>query len=277
MRKGMSSAGRCEGSVMGRRMTRDRREDLDPGRLDSCRRRADGSGDGGPDLERCICLETGKETRVFGEIPILPICVGAGVSSGEISDRLPLRPDLSPAATYILLLSILVPLSQSPPSRPPSAPDQHHRRPRRRLSLPLPVALAPPSPAMSMRTPRQAERDIRLHDPHHSHSLPPPSHPPPHPPHLNGNGHATPNALAGPSRGAPIASQVLSPSTQPVAANGEDKTNPLHILNQANEQTWLMIGAWLSGAGRVPIRLKSRITRSSSRANGQPGARVIRI
>ena len=128
MRKGMSGAGQCHcerfhlQSEMGRPMTLDRREDLDPGRLDSCRRRADGSGGGPPDLDSCICLETGKETRVFSEIPILPICVGAGVSSGEISDRLPLCPDLSPAATYILLLSNLVPLSQSPPSRPPSAP-----------------------------------------------------------------------------------------------------------------------------------------------------------
>ena len=176
MRKGMSSAGRCEGSVMGRRMTRDRREDLDPGRLDSCRRRADGSGDGGPDLERCICLETGKETRVFGEIPILPICVGAGVSSGEISDRLPLRPDLSPAATYILLLSILVPLSQSPPSRPPSAP--------------RPTSPTPPPPSFS-----PASGGPLPSLPRHVYAHPPPSgarHPPPRPPPLT----LTPPSLA---------------------------------------------------------------------------------
>ncbi|KAI1790441.1 TPR-like protein [Ganoderma leucocontextum] len=124
---------------------------------------------------------------------------------------------------------------------------------------------------MSMRTPRQADRDIRLHDPHHSHSLPPPSHPHPHPPHLNGNGLATPNAHAGPSRGAPIASQVLSPSTQPAAANGEDKTNPLHILNQANEQTWLMIGRVAEQMGNLEHALSAYENALRHNSHSLPG------
>ncbi|TBU53996.1 TPR-like protein [Dichomitus squalens] len=125
---------------------------------------------------------------------------------------------------------------------------------------------------MSIRhTPRQAERDIRLHDPHHSHSLPPPSHPHPHPPHLNGNGLATPAAHAGPSRGAPLASQVLSPSAQPAAANGEDKTNPLHILNQANEQTWLMIGRVAEQMGNLEHALSAYENALRHNSHSLPG------
>ncbi|KAH9949448.1 TPR-like protein [Amylocystis lapponica] len=100
---------------------------------------------------------------------------------------------------------------------------------------------------MSLRhTPRQSERDVRLHDPHpahpHAHSLPPPPpHPLPHPPHMNGNGLPTPpGPLSGPSSHPPIPSQmVVSPPTLSAPQPG----NPnLHRLTLADEQTWLLIG-----------------------------------
>ncbi|KAI0689680.1 hypothetical protein C8T65DRAFT_106406 [Cerioporus squamosus] len=124
---------------------------------------------------------------------------------------------------------------------------------------------------MSVRhTPRQAERDIRLHDPHHSHSLPPPSHAHPHPPHLNGNGLPTPGAHAGPSRG-PLGAQVLSPATQPNATNGEDKANPVHILNQANEQTWLMIGRVAEQMGNLEHALSAYENALRHNSHSLPG------
>ncbi len=224
----MSSAARSQRPNRQGTGTDAERGNLDPREMDSCRRRPGVSGILSPDSDVCICMETGKLTRMFSQIPSsqfpralrrsLIVCL--------------LRPDPSPAASYIRLLPRPFPLSQSPPCRPsaPSLPP-----------CPLPLRW-PHSSVMSIRhTPRQAERDIRLHDPHHSHSLPPPSHPHSHPPHMNGNGLATPAAHAGPSRG-PLGPPVLSPSTQPTTVNGDEKTNPVAVLNQANEQTWLMIG-----------------------------------
>ena len=86
---------------------------------------------------------------------------------------------------------------------------------------------------MSLRqTPRQSERDIRLHEPHtphgHPHAIPP--HALAHPPHLNGNTPlVAPPAPAGAvTPGAAAAGVVIHPSIQK--------------LNQANEETWLYIG-----------------------------------
>ncbi|KAI0668673.1 hypothetical protein C8Q78DRAFT_993262 [Trametes maxima] len=113
---------------------------------------------------------------------------------------------------------------------------------------------------MSVRhTPRQAERDIRLHDPHHSHSLPPPSHPHPHAhtPHLNGNGITTPSAHAGPSsRPPPPGAQLPGPSG---ARNGnsEDDKSPIEKLAHANEQTWLMIGRVAEQMGNLEHALSA--------------------
>ncbi|KAI0762401.1 hypothetical protein C8Q74DRAFT_1318889 [Fomes fomentarius] len=124
---------------------------------------------------------------------------------------------------------------------------------------------------MSIRhTPRQAERDIRLHDPHHSHSLPPPSHPHSHPPHINGNGLATPAAHAGPSRG-PLGAPILSPSTQPTTVNGDDKTNPVAVLNQANEQTWLMIGRVAEQMGNLEHALSAYENALRHNSHSLPG------
>lgn len=83
---------------------------------------------------------------------------------------------------------------------------------------------------MSVRqTPRQSERDIRLHEPHtphgHPHVIPP--HAIAHPPHLNGN---TP--LVAPAGAA----------TPGAASNGVVIPPSIQKLNQANEQTWLYIG-----------------------------------
>ncbi|KAL7285931.1 hypothetical protein ACG7TL_001045 [Trametes sanguinea] len=111
---------------------------------------------------------------------------------------------------------------------------------------------------MSIRhTPRQAERDIRLHEPHHhSHSLPPPSHPHPHH-HLNGNGIATPSAQAGPSsRPPPPGSQLSGPSNARNPNNEEEKT-PIEKLAQANEQTWLMIGRVAEQMGNLEHALSA--------------------
>ncbi|KAI0825373.1 hypothetical protein BC628DRAFT_1374789 [Trametes gibbosa] len=111
---------------------------------------------------------------------------------------------------------------------------------------------------MSIRhTPRQAERDIRLHDPHHSHSLPPPSHPHSHPPHLNGNGLATPGAHPGPSsRLPPPGAQLPGPSGSRNANSEEDKT-PIEKLAAANEATWLMIGRVAEQMGNLEHALSA--------------------
>ncbi|KAI0935662.1 hypothetical protein AcV5_004018 [Taiwanofungus camphoratus] len=102
---------------------------------------------------------------------------------------------------------------------------------------------------MSLRhTPRQSERDVRLHDPHaahpHSHSLPPPPHPHAHPPHMNGNGIPTPpGPLPGPPSHAPAISQMVSPPVMSKAiSNGVVIPASIQKLAQANEQTWLLIG-----------------------------------
>ena len=152
------------------------RGDLDPGRLDSCRRRADASGDGAPDLAICICLETGKERACFQRDSIcFPISVGAGVSSGEISDRLPLRPDLSPAPTYILLRSNLFPLSKSPLSRPLPPPVPHSDPPARpRWPSPIPPARCPSDTLPVRRSGISASTTPTTRTPsRHPHILPP--------------------------------------------------------------------------------------------------------
>lgn len=87
---------------------------------------------------------------------------------------------------------------------------------------------------MSVRqTPRQSERDIRLHEPHtphgHPHAIPPP-HAVAHPAHLNGNTPlVAPSAPAGPVTPAATSTGVVIPPS-------------IQKLNQANEQTWLYIG-----------------------------------
>ncbi|KAH9938987.1 TPR-like protein [Epithele typhae] len=107
-----------------------------------------------------------------------------------------------------------------------------------------------------MHTPRQPERDIRLHEPHLSHSLPPPPHAHPHPPQMNGNGIPTPSPHTGPSRPPALASQHSS-AAPPGSANGEDKPSPVQILNQANEQTWLMIGRVAEQMGNLEHALSA--------------------
>ena len=117
------------------------------------------------------------------------------------------------------------------------------------VQQPLPC----PRLAMSLRhTPRQAERDVRLHDPHahHSHSLPPP---PPHaqlghPPHLNGNGvPSTPGPLTGPS--AHPQPQLMSPPVMSNAVPNGTSSSSIQKLAQANEQTWLLIGGFSRACG----------------------------
>lgn len=96
---------------------------------------------------------------------------------------------------------------------------------------------------MSTRQPRQPDRDIRLHDPHHphAHSLPPPPHPHAHPLHLNGS--SIPNTPLAPGAAPPPpAAMVTSPSV-PNGANGAVAPSSMQKLAQANEQTWLLIGA----------------------------------
>ncbi|KAJ3489389.1 hypothetical protein NLI96_g2166 [Meripilus lineatus] len=110
---------------------------------------------------------------------------------------------------------------------------------------------------MSVRhTPRQGDRDIRLHDPHapHGHSQPiPPSHALPHPPHLNGNSHlSTPGASgSGPSQSvAPMASS-------PAVTNGVAVPSSIQKLAQANEQTWLLIGRVAEQMGNLEHALSA--------------------
>ncbi|KAK7688149.1 hypothetical protein QCA50_008519 [Cerrena zonata] len=102
---------------------------------------------------------------------------------------------------------------------------------------------------MSVRqTPRQSERDIRLHEPHtphgHPHAIPPP-HPMAHPPHLNGNTPLVANsAPAGAvTPGATSTGVVIPPSIQK--------------LNQANEQTWLYIGRVAEQMGNLEHALSA--------------------
>ncbi|KAI0638845.1 hypothetical protein C8Q77DRAFT_1045783 [Trametes polyzona] len=111
---------------------------------------------------------------------------------------------------------------------------------------------------MSIRhTPRQAERDIRLHDPHHSHSLPPPSHPHSHPPHLNGNGITTPGGHAGPSTRPPPPGAPLAGPSGARNANSEEEKSPIEKLAHANEQTWLMIGRVAEQMGNLEHALSA--------------------
>ncbi|CAL1697020.1 unnamed protein product [Somion occarium] len=106
---------------------------------------------------------------------------------------------------------------------------------------------------MSVRqTPRQPDRDIRLHEPHtphgHPHPIPPP-HAMGHPPHLNGNGHVT-TPLVAPSAPA----QVVTPAA---AANGVVIPPSIQKLNQANEQTWLLIGRVAEQMGNLEHALSA--------------------
>lgn len=154
----MSSAARSQRPNRQGTGTDAERGDLDPREMDSCRRRPGVSGILSPDSDVCICMETGKLTRMFSQIPSsqfpralrrsLIVCL--------------LRPDPSPAASYIRLLPRPFPLSQSPPCRP-SAP-----------SLPPCPPSSPPPPVASF---------FR-----HVHTTHPSSggagHPPPRPPPL---------------------------------------------------------------------------------------------
>ncbi|KAH9921315.1 uncharacterized protein B0H18DRAFT_936074 [Fomitopsis serialis] len=115
---------------------------------------------------------------------------------------------------------------------------------------------------MSLRhTPRQAERDVRLHDPHahHAHSLPPP---PPHAqlghgPHMNGNGiPSTSGPMTGPSSHPPP--QLVSPPVMSSAVpNGVAPTSSIQKLAQANEQTWLLIGRVAEQMGNLEHALSA--------------------
>lgn len=139
---------------------------------------------------------------------------------------------------------------------------------------------------MSLRhTPRQAERDVRLHDPHahHSHSLPPPHAQLGHAPHMNGNGvPSTPGPLTGPS--AHPQPQLVSPPVMPSAVpNGAAPSSSIQKLAQANEQTWLLIGGVYPRLRLVAIMLTDaliwpdHLCRSSRRADGKFGTRPIGV
>ncbi|KAL4254529.1 hypothetical protein ABKN59_003203 [Abortiporus biennis] len=109
---------------------------------------------------------------------------------------------------------------------------------------------------MSVRhTPRQSDRDIRLHDPHalpHSHSVPP--HGIPHPALMNGNGHpATPLANNSAPTAAPVAPIVASPAV----SNGVVQSSSIQKLAQANEQTWLLIGRVAEQMGNLEQALSA--------------------
>jgi glucose repression mediator protein len=103
---------------------------------------------------------------------------------------------------------------------------------------------------MSVRhTPRQAERDVRLHEPHavHPHPLNPQQPPPPPPSqaHLNGNGlgPAASSAVPIPNGTAPHPHQLpshISPKAPPPASANMPES--IQKLVSANEQTWLVIG-----------------------------------
>ncbi|TFY79412.1 hypothetical protein EWM64_g4600 [Hericium alpestre] len=93
---------------------------------------------------------------------------------------------------------------------------------------------------MSLRhTPRQAERDVRLHEPHAVHPHPPHPLAPPPPPLLNGNGIVP---------GTPSIANGAAHHISPKVASGAVPTNgavppSIQKLNDANEQTWLVIGS----------------------------------
>jgi hypothetical protein len=109
-----------------------------------------------------------------------------------------------------------------PPSSPPSSP------------LPGFNAVSRLVTVMSTRhTPRQSERDLRVHD-----SRPPPNHAHPH---LNG----TPQP---PLNTSSIPPQTRSHASPAVSANGAAPTSSVQKLAQANEQTWLLIGSDISPA-----------------------------
>ncbi|OCH84762.1 TPR-like protein [Obba rivulosa] len=115
---------------------------------------------------------------------------------------------------------------------------------------------------MSLRhTPRQSERDVRLHDPHpahaHAHSLPPPAHTHGHPAHMNGNGLPTP-PVGGPAAHASAVAQMVSPpGLAQVAPNGVVIPPSIQKLAQANEQTWLLIGRVAEQMGNLEHALSA--------------------
>ncbi|KAF7800323.1 hypothetical protein EIP86_011573 [Pleurotus ostreatoroseus] len=112
-------------------------------------------------------------------------------------------------------------------------------------------------------TPRQPERDVRLHDPHahhpHAHSLPPPPHAlAAHPAALNG-GSIPSTPLASGSAPPPPASIVTSPAV-PKGVNGVVVNPPaatIQKLAQANEQTWLLIGGLAEQMGNLEHALSA--------------------
>lgn len=108
---------------------------------------------------------------------------------------------------------------------------------------------------MSLRhVPRQADRDVRMHEPSHPHPhalITHPPHPAPaHPPHLNGSSAthpSTPAALSNGSNHAPppanqIVSPVVVPNVPPPNGVAPASSSVIHKLAVANEQTWLLIG-----------------------------------
>ena len=109
------------------------------------------------------------------------------------------------------------PFSSSPSSFPSRLP-------------PPSLDLLPRSAAVmsSRHTPRQPERDLRVHD-----SRPPPNH---GHPHLNGTSQPPLNTSSVP----PQSRNHASPA---VSANGTAPISNVQKLAQANEQTWLLIGS----------------------------------
>ncbi|KAF9652054.1 TPR-like protein [Thelephora ganbajun] len=83
----------------------------------------------------------------------------------------------------------------------------------------------------SRHTPRQSERDLRVHD-----SRPPPNHVHPH---LNGTSQPPLNTSS-------IPPQPRSHASPAVSANGAAPISNVQKLAQANEQTWLLIGSDIS-------------------------------
>jgi len=92
----------------------------------------------------------------------------------------------------------------------------------------------------SRHTPRQSDRDLRLHD-----SRPPPNHVHPH---LNGTSQPPLNTSSIPPQSRNHPSPVVS-------ANGATPISNVQKLAQANEQTWLLIGSDI-----FPIRSLARKT-----------------
>ena len=114
--------------------------------------------------------------------------------------------------------------SDSPLHSPSSSPSTSPHPPLDPLSRAVVVM-------SSRHTPRQSERDLRVHD-----SRPPPSlvHP-----HLNGTSQPPLNTTSVP----PQSRNHASPA---VSANGTAPISNVQKLAQANEQTWLLIGSDIS-------------------------------